>query len=151
MVVVLLPPLCPATTTSMIVPTRQGGHQRRRRRRGVVVGGTTTRMTTMMRIWTGGEGRGRGRGRERDGGTATNVCNMGNIHAYLLAMMTGGTMMRTFHHPGVGSWRGGRPLSCHGLILIGLLIVVVVVIVKGDGGVGRLTRRWRICGCFRWE
>ncbi len=96
MVVVLLPPLCPATTMSTIVPTRQGGHQRRRRRRGVVGGGMTmTTMTTMTkRIWTRGERR--GKGKEKDDGTTTIVHDMGNIHTYLLAVMTGGTMTRTF-------------------------------------------------------
>jgi hypothetical protein len=48
---------------------------------------TTTRTTL---IWTGGEGR--GRGSEKDNETTTVVCNMGNICAYLPAMMTGCTM-----------------------------------------------------------
>ncbi len=53
---------------------------------------TTTMITT--RIWTGGEGR--GRGREKDGGMTTLIRNMGNIQAYLPAMMMGGTTTRTF-------------------------------------------------------
>jgi hypothetical protein len=44
----------------------------------------------MTRIWMGGEGR--GRGGEKDDGTTIVVCGMGNIRAYLPAMMTGGRL-----------------------------------------------------------
>jgi hypothetical protein len=43
----------------------------------------------------GGRGR-EGEGREKDDGTTTVVRDMGNIRAYLPAMMTGGTTTRTF-------------------------------------------------------
>jgi hypothetical protein len=101
-VVVLLPPLYPTTTTSTIAPTRQGGCQRRRRRRGIVGGGMKTMTTTTTRIWMGGEGR----EREKDDGMTTIVHDMGNIHAYLLAMMTGGTTTRTF--PSFWRWISAR-------------------------------------------
>jgi hypothetical protein len=55
---------------------------------------TTTMTTTTTRIWMGGEGR--GGGREKDDGMTTIICSMGNIRAYLPAMMTGGTTTRTF-------------------------------------------------------
>jgi hypothetical protein len=43
------------------------------------------------------DGRGReGEGGEKDDGTTTIVHDMGNISAYLPAMMTGGMMMTTF-------------------------------------------------------
>jgi hypothetical protein len=106
MVVVVLLSLCPAMRMSTIAPTKQGGRQRRRRRRGGVGGGgrtmTTTTMTTI--IWMGGEGR--GRGRDKDDETTTIICDMGNIRAYLLAMMMGGTTTMAF--PSSRHWISAR-------------------------------------------
>jgi hypothetical protein len=105
-------------------------------------------MTTMTtRIWTGGEGR--GRVMKKDDGMTTVVRDMGNIHAYLPAMMMGCTKKGHSHHPGVKSWQGGRSLSCRGRIVLGLLVVIIIIVVEGGGSGGRLTHRLRICGHFR--
>ncbi len=102
-------------------------------------------MMTTMRIWKGGEGR--GRGREKDDETTTAIRDMGNIRPYHPAMMMGGTMTRTF--PSSRHWISAmrQPLSCHGRIVVGLLIIVIVV-VKGGNGDGRSVQQSRICGHF---
>jgi hypothetical protein len=50
--------------------------------------------------WRGREGK----GREKDDGMTTVVHNMGNICAYLPAMMMWIQQQRHSRHPGVGSW-----------------------------------------------